>query len=195
MKTRSGFVSNSSSSSFVVAFKKKPDGSYALLDLLFNDKEGRQTGVRSPYGDEAVDALSAATIIWNQLEDQKPLTKKQIQEEIRSGWFEGHPEFNGFRTRDAIQEEYYEKFKKNIYDEDADPDWKARHKKAQDKDFKDYAEACDRAANDACEKTYPMFKGKKAYRFTFSDNDGSVFATLEHGDTFRSLPHIKVSHH
>lgn len=196
MKTRSGFVSNSSSSSFVVAFKKKPDGKYAVLELLFpEDNEGKVIGVKNPYGEDGVDALSAAAIVWDQLKDQKPLTKKDIREEIGSGWFDGHPDFNGFRTADVIREEYYEKFKKNIYDADADPVWKARHKKAQDKDFKDYAEACDRAAKDACEKTYPMFKGKKAYRFTFSDNDGSVFATLEHGDTFRNLPHIRVSHH
>lgn len=196
MKTRSGFVSNSSSSSFVVAFKKKPENSYELLDLLFRlENDNLQVGVESPYGEETVDALSAATIIWDQLKDQKPLTKKQIEEEIRSGWFDGHPEWNAFRTADVIRVEYYEKFKKNIYDENADPEWKSRHEKAQEKDWKDYEEAINQAAKDACEKTYPRFKGKKAYRFTFSDNDGSVFATLEHGDTFKALPHIKISHH
>jgi hypothetical protein len=65
MKTRSGFVSNSSSSSFVIAFSKKPCHSYEVLEEMFPlDKTGRSKGVGNPYGEGVVDALSAATLVW-----------------------------------------------------------------------------------------------------------------------------------
>ena len=40
MKTRNGFVSNSSSSSFVVAFPKKPESVQDVLKYMFDGKEG-----------------------------------------------------------------------------------------------------------------------------------------------------------
>lgn len=40
MKIRNGFVSNSSSSSFVVAFPKKPENSADVLEFMFGGREG-----------------------------------------------------------------------------------------------------------------------------------------------------------
>lgn len=40
MKTRNGFVSNSSSSSFVVAFPKKPENEEEVYQMMFNGKDG-----------------------------------------------------------------------------------------------------------------------------------------------------------
>ena len=40
MKTRNGFVSNSSSSSFIVAFPYKPKNAKEVLDIMFDGKEG-----------------------------------------------------------------------------------------------------------------------------------------------------------
>lgn len=39
MKIRNGFVSNSSSSSFIVSFDKKPSSAEELREILFGDKE------------------------------------------------------------------------------------------------------------------------------------------------------------
>lgn len=202
MKLRTGFVSNSSSSSFVVAFKKKPQ-EHELLDILFPfSKEGGRPGVSSPwnYDDEAsvgVDAVTTKTIIWEQLKDQKPLTKKQILEEIRSGWFEGHPDSSDrYHTEYEIAREYTEKTGKNIYDKDADPVWKKKHNEAWKADSDAYRKDIDKAAKDLFDRVYEnKFKGKKCFRFSFSDNDGHVFSVLEHGDTFRNCPHIRISHH
>jgi hypothetical protein len=33
------------------------------------------------------------------------------------------------------------------------------------------------------------------YRFQYADEDGRFFAELEHGGTFDELPHIQISHH
>lgn len=199
MKTRNGFVSNSSSSSFVIAFDKKPEHSYDVLEAMFpRDKTGRTSGVSGIYGEGGVDALSAATLVWDQIEKQKPLTKSKIGEEIRSGYFEGYPQM-GYSSQDdpswQIQAEYHKQTGKNIHAEDADPEWKKRYEDARNKYWEDHRKAVDAAAKELLEKEYPKFKGKKCFRVSFSDNDGSIFATLEHGDTFRNIPHIRISHH
>jgi len=202
MKIRNGFVSNSSSSSFVIAFDKKPTHSYDVLEVMFpRQKDGRiGKGVVAPFGDEdeAVDALSAATLVWDQIKGQKPLTKKQIAEEISSGYFEGYPQMSYSSQDDPtwqIGRDYHAQTGKNIHDENADPVWKKKYEDAREKYWEDHRKAVDEAAKALMEKEFPKFQGKKCYRVSFSDNDGSVFATLEHGDTFKSLPHVRISHH
>ena len=201
MKIRSGFVSNSSSSSFVVAFDKKPTNSYEVLEVLFplDPITGRGEGkVANPYGEGGVDALSAATIVWEQMKDQKPMTKKQILEEIRSGYFEGYPDrdFSVDDEPDQMRKEYKEKTGKDINDEDADPEWKKKWNAAWKKRWDEENKKIDAAAKELLDREYSKkFKGKKCFRFSFSDNDGSVFATLEHGDTFNCLPFLRISHH
>lgn len=199
MKIRNGFVSNSSSSSFVVAFDKKPK-EHELLDILFPlDKHKRREGVNSPWGceSEGVDVYSATTIIWEQLKDQKPLTKKQILEEIQSGWFDGHPDSSDrFRPEYEIAHEYEEKTGKSIYDKDADPAWKKKYDEAWKTAWDAYKKDVDVAAKVLLDRVWEKdFKGKKCFRFSFSDNDGHVFSVLEHGTTFRNCPHIRISHH
>jgi hypothetical protein len=36
---------------------------------------------------------------------------------------------------------------------------------------------------------------KYIYKFSYSDEDGRLFSSLEHGGTFDTLPHITISHH
>jgi hypothetical protein len=199
MKTRTGFVSNSSSSSFIVGFKKRPTTDYELRDVLFPaGKDGKRQGPKVDYGSEyVVDPTSASTIIFKDLEEQKkPLTQKQIREEIGSGYFEGYPQLDwSDRESDRIRREYKAASGKDIYDKDADPQWFKKFQVAQDKEWADERAKVDAAAKEYWKKVNTQFKGLKCYRFSYSDNDGTVFSTLEHGDTFRSLPHIRISHH
>ena len=53
MKIRQGFVSNSSSSSFIVAFPKKPESSDELKKMMFKDEEFHE-GYRTSTIAEAV---------------------------------------------------------------------------------------------------------------------------------------------
>jgi hypothetical protein len=197
MKIRSGFVSNSSSSSFVVAFDKTPTSQWELLEMLYPPgKDGQRVGVLSPYDfHESIDAGSAASLVWAQLEGQKPLRKHQILEEILTGYFEGHASINFDGEDRDISNEYKKLTGKSIYDDDADPKWKKRHADAQQRQWDDYDKANKEAAKALLEREYPKFKGKKTFRFSFSDNDGSIFSVMEHGDTFGNRPHIRISHH
>jgi len=75
MKTRNGFVSNSSSSSFVVAFPKEPKSFEDVFQMMFNSKEGRIQFY------DFIDGMSytqIATRVWGDL--QKKYDKNNILE-------------------------------------------------------------------------------------------------------------------
>ncbi|MHA2280062.1 MAG: hypothetical protein ACXAC5_04195 [Promethearchaeota archaeon] len=86
MKIRSGFVSNSSSSSFIVAFPKIPTSADEVKALLFPD--GRET-----YGcyDHSYSTDEVAKTIWYDIQKSKPNDKDAIWDAAH-GWLEGQPE-------------------------------------------------------------------------------------------------------
>ena len=53
MKIRTGFVSNSSSSSFVVAFSHRPKSVKDLKEMMFGKQEWHYTGIYGIDGDGA----------------------------------------------------------------------------------------------------------------------------------------------
>ena len=88
-KFRSGFVSNSSSSSFVVGFDKKPESVDELKTVLFGDAEV----YGSPYGNQTWSTQEVARIVWYDLNTQIPATEEKVHDELGSGYFKGRPEF------------------------------------------------------------------------------------------------------
>ena len=199
MKTRTGFISNSSSSSFIIAFDKHPKYSDDVWKEMFPTDEDRKTGVPSPYDRNSdVDCGTASTLVWQQIEKQKPLTKAQMLKELDCGCFEGYPDIwnqNLDKEPRRIRKEYHELTGKDINDDDADKKWQKKYAVAQEKVWKKEHEMVKTAAKALFEREYPKFKGKKVFVVNFSDNDGGVFTTLEHGETFRNIPHIRISQH
>lgn len=198
MKIRNGFVSNSSSSSFIVAFDEKPTCAYELMEILFpENKNNEQIGVNPPYEGFSIDPMSASTIIWNQLENQNPLNKSEILEKINSGWFDGHPEYDIYNKYEIkhISDQYTKETGKNIFDKDADEKWVKKYHNASNEIREEYRKEVKNAAKKLFDTKWEIFKNKKCFLFTFSDNDGEIFSTLEHGDTFRNVPNIRISYH
>jgi hypothetical protein len=76
MKTRLGFVSNSSSSSFIVAFDAIPNSPAELKKLLFDDK----TAIG--YYDKAITTERATYTIWDDMQSNNPLDKNQLESYI-----------------------------------------------------------------------------------------------------------------
>jgi hypothetical protein len=106
MKIRTGFVSNSSSSNFIVAFSKKPESAEEVKGILFPDGNNRYGCYGDFYSTEQV-----SETVWKDIQRQKPNDKNKIWDAAH-GWLEGDPGSN------------WEDFE----DEDGKMDWKARNK-------------------------------------------------------------------
>jgi len=200
MKIRNGFVSNSSSSSFIVGFKRKPKTVAEVKELLFGDEK-----YIKQY-DYSLSTQEAAEMVFSDMHGKKPLTKSQMLTEFRSGWFEGYPHFD-YRNRpsDAIRNELYSKFPSESENLWAPKKIKNKEAKALSRKFIETTQAewaeqrkqVDEAAKEIFErKVVPTMKGYKVFAFNYSDNgDGERGSVMEHGNIFHNLPHFLTSQH
>lgn len=175
MKIRQGFVSNSSSSSFLVGFKDIPTSKAEVSRLLFGIETCAHcghtpTGFSEPYGDGIMDADAVADRVWRDIEFADPLTEDQIVTEVNDGYISDvdavvqSPEYLAHGSPEQ---------RAKIW-----ADYEVKHKKAS-------AEFAAKLP----------FAGLHVFQFTYSDNDGSFESNMEHGDIFRNLPHLRISHH
>ena len=245
MKIRNGFVSNSSSSSFVVAFPHKPESAEDVHQIMFN---GINDSI-SAYDDDddELTCLEIAQRVFSCLQETDFLEAKdeEIIEEFSGRYYYSHnayqPEWCCELSRycgsdSAAMEEIrqrtikYEEKEKEINGKL----WDVRRKYNMDKmpadldrnawyeKWKEFAETNDeykkirneeislcRSHHNSEDRESPEtrvakadlnnFKNdnKGAYIFIveYSDNDGNANVTMEHGDIFRNVPHIRISHH
>lgn len=170
MKIRTGFVSNSSSSSFVVAFGTRPKNKAELMLMMFPDGE-----VLLQAYDDHVAVESVVNTVWNDMKDQKPMTFDEVVEEISSGWFSGKPDYNDYVSR---------------HDDHLTPKERNAERNAE---WDAYEVASKAAANRLAQTFMGANAGSNFYRFSYGDDDGPYYATLEHGDIFRNLGHLQIS--
>jgi len=107
MKIRKGFVSNSSSSSFIVAFPSVPKSEEELRIQMFNNEDEDKVWA---YG------ITVGRIVQEVFNDikisGKKATKKQIFESIAYGWFPERPEYPTIRYNEEGYKEELEKYEK-----------------------------------------------------------------------------------
>lgn len=185
MKIRQGFVSNSSSSSFIVCFPRVPKDLMDVQEMMF----GRDGGaVTAGFDDGSYSATDVAGTVWRDIEQSEPLTKEQIAEAMGS-YFDGNLDMEQAPEYPHIPGSLYRKYDGDYRAMEKDPEY-LRYKDLQEQWRKDFEAWQKRAA----EKFVNEHKGVY-YQFEYSDNDGAYYATLEHGNTFENLPYIRVSHH
>jgi hypothetical protein len=174
MKIRSGFVSNSSSSSFVVAFDTRPTTVHEMQGLLFPPNV---THFHSPYDDGAWPVATIAEIVLHEIRHKDPMDQDAVIECFRSGYIPS--------IYDKLEKEFPYRYSNEQTQEEREEEWAQR-------------DALER------ELTYELatnwllrddVRGKELFHFKFSDNDGAMFCAMEHGDLFDLLPHTSISHH
>lgn len=163
-------MSNSSSSSFVVAFPENVKTTEEVKKYLFGDLEHVE------YYDYGTSTLEAAKCIADDMKGQRG-GKKRIQDALRGGYQHGAPDFENFRIPDPSNPQ------KRKWD--LEIDWKAYEKATK---------AFEKELYENFMKQVP--EGYKVYTFHYSDNDGAFFCTMEHGDVFDAAAvHLRISHH
>lgn len=179
MKIRKGFVSNSSSSSFIVVFDKKPESVEQLKQLMFPSYDDNAVLTEYEYTMSISDVVGRVfRDLTTQNEDN---TKDEILSDFRYRYYD--------RLGDSATVEENAKFHElksaleiiNVTDSSYDKLWKRIDNLREKVAKRDY------------EKFMKKHKNSYIHRFSYSDNSGEVL--LEHYGIFDNLDHIKFSHH
>ncbi len=83
MKKRQGFVSNSSSSSFILILDGKPKDMYEIHTMLFGSNENQLIIGRF---NDSVESIDIAAAIFNEISSSGLTTLERLADEFRSDW-------------------------------------------------------------------------------------------------------------
>ena len=108
MKIRKGFVSNSSSSSFVVAFPSIPKSEEELRIQMFGNDGADMVW------DNDITIGRISQEVFENIGISGKATKKQIFESIAYGWFPERPEYPTIRYNEEGYKEELEKYEKKL---------------------------------------------------------------------------------
>lgn len=205
MKIRTGFVSNSSSSSFVVNFGHRPKTKDELRKMMFGTTDDIED---ISYYEYRMPVTAVVDRVFDDLKKSRALTKKQIMEEIGSGYFSGMPIWRrASKEIDRIEAEFLSVFNEHrladkqitrIYSDECKSHplyekYMAHIQKLRNDESDRRDQQMKKAISVYYEKIKHKFENGKNYRFSYADDGGE--AVLEHGNIFRKLPHVQISHH
>jgi hypothetical protein len=273
MKMRHGFVSNSSSSSFVVSFPKKPKTANEVLSVMFNSK---QNGIIKPYDHiEGMLHIEIAEQVFSDIRNKrvKRATLTRLTEIFSTRYYyyidnlcqwdgRKNDQYGGawaspvgryygsdakllekLRTLSVEMAVKDNQIQKEIWAElskypikpplyasasGTDPKTKKPYTKKQIKTYNEYSKAKDKWIDN--NKVYQALRRKQAnmdrmatykeerklskqiakidaqnflddnkdkfiFIVEYSDNDGDKCTVMEHGEVFRNVPYVRISHH
>jgi hypothetical protein len=170
MKIRLGFVSNSSSSSFLVSFEEEPKNKEAMAIFLFGKNYLDRIYLHPyPYDkeEESWPCSYIAGLVWDDFKDQKPISMEEMIGIVSSGYFKGMPDYHDYVS--------------DIYNNNQIEEYHKLRDLAAEKLLKDFIER--------------LPQNHKIYHFEFHDNEGPVGCAMEHGNLFKRTKYLGVSHH
>ena len=178
MKIRNGFVSNSSSSSFVVIFPKEPKNAEDVKKMLFKEEQYYY----DPWNEDKWTTEEVAETVWEDICNQNKNNFVRAKE-ILTG---------------SISGANYEDFK---HIEDSHERWSAysdaRNIFAEKRlnEFFSIKRIRKEKLKKLKNETVQLTEDGVLYCFSYCDNDSSYSAALEHGDLFKNLKHIEINNH
>lgn len=190
MKIRSGFVSNSSSSSFVVAFPSMPQSQEELKEMMFPSC-GMDESIEPVHDWQgSYTVRRVVEQVFNDIKDGLDLVNKAEDDDFWLEYFEAEYE----EINKKLEIEYPELCAEcEAYYRDRDStskhlDGYLKLREIKDRIWKEESSKIMNAFFDAN-------KGKVFIPFEFSDESGCFQSFLEHGNIFRNLSHYVMSRH
>jgi len=183
MKIRQGLVSNSSSSSFLLFLDEIPETKEEVKELLFPGEEifGNPFFWGSEPRGWPID--SVVDIIHADFQNATRLGEEEILEKLTSGWLtEVDP---GWETWDQIRELGP---RPEFEDKEAFSKWRESLEDLHKQHEKESLELAR-----IYRKTLPY--SNVVISVCYGDEDGALYSAIEHGETFRNVEHIAISHH
>lgn len=189
MKLRNGFVSNSSSSSFLVVLDELPKSATEVKQLLFGDVK-----FWKKY-DYTVRTEDIADVLWSDIQaqlDKLPYSLDVIADAMESNvysemYYVRIPLFIPGMPADLMGELHSShQIRKHWYE--FDKDHQEAEREAQEAELQERKEK-------AAQKFLEDNKGKVILQFEYGDHDGEVSTVMEHGDIFQKVRHIRISNH
>jgi len=229
MKRRNGFVSNSSSSSFLLFLDRIPESVEEVKCLLFNPTQSEYI---NPYvWDNTIERdwpiktvseivlsdiekfmayteIEKSEYVHDDLRDiasdfsDKVLKKMKTYPNFLDFWNASPKEdliyFSGSWSRKKKTSEELTPYELAFKDDQSYPQEGASkeeldaYQAAQAVRWEKYNQLVATYVEKIVEK---LPKNKQIVRLEYSDNDGTLRAAMEHGNLFKNVLHIKVSHH
>jgi len=195
MKVRNGFVSNSSSSSFLVGIPSDCTTFEKFLEhgvyvAIWDEDQPERSPLDEPVGVEGMNIRDCIRMLWEDLlrGNHKADMNNWIDRVSSSyppscAWQAYNYEFvNAFLTPSNIHDVYEVTYNKGVADkikmrlEKIGKEWNFLVGEAMIRDMFEYYD-------------------DNVYEISYSDNDGELSALMEHGGFWRYVPHVSISEH
>jgi len=183
VKIRTGFVSNSSSSSFLVFFPRKPNNVIQLRDMLFSRYDiDHDFRFKTGFDDDlSMSLMDVAEIVFDDMENQKPNSAKVKKDWIKNKTWDLDKKVLGAAVH----------WKRLQTEEDGSVSAKelGRLERESEKEAEyDMKHTIEYYRKETIKEEGHCF----IYEFEYADDDGTwQDGILRHGNIFRNLRHIK----